>query len=157
MIDNAWLAGYIDGDGCISVRRFRRNNSYQYMIQVDVSGTNYSLLSEIQKTWGGWLCENKRPKGNRAFQYRVVWGNNKALSILKQVFPFLRLKRDEAALAIDFQKNRLHLSNKQKEAMYQASKLIKQSYKVFAPPAETKRSSRGVSPSETIVQATQNT
>lgn len=138
--DIIYLAGFIDGEGCIGIRKYKRKGkqNYYYSMQVDVCNTNYEIIDWIVKTFGGWMCTERHPKGNRAVQFKVQFGNNRAKLLLEKVSPYLKIKHSEALLAIEFQTNLKQLSFEDRDRLYKQIAALKQSYKHF-PPAETKR------------------
>ncbi len=92
--DWAYLAGLIDGEGCIGVYC----NPYgTYHLQLRISQKNKKDLLEIAEKYQF----NHGP--NRSIgSYQLYVGGKKAEYILRQVFPYLRWKRSEAELAIAF-------------------------------------------------------
>lgn len=101
--DDAYLAGLIDGEGTISLRRRKRGD-----IIAELSLVNTSPI--ILDTFGvSKLYIRKRrftPNGKEVIEV-VVQRLNDILSILKRVYPFLRLKKRQAELMIEFCESRL--------------------------------------------------
>lgn len=88
-IDYAYLAGVMDGEGCIGVYRDSRNGNYY--LQVCVAQTNTKDLTMLRDMFGGRLNKNL-----------LRWNAHKGENILRKVFPYLRWKKNEAELAIAF-------------------------------------------------------
>lgn len=83
-----YLAGFIDGEGCIRI-----SGTSPYL-----SLTNRSLpgLLEIQESFGG----NVRPSGNGVQRYEAY--GDRAVKILHYVYRHLREKQPQARLVMSF-------------------------------------------------------
>ena len=113
MIDReilAYLAGLFDGEGCIRINksyhsprgnRFRR---YQYQIQCTVSNTNPTAVRLFEKYFSGSVHVHSLGSENHKTTWTWSVGALKATKFLKKTIPFLRLKKDEAKLALKFRK-----------------------------------------------------
>ncbi|HEX3523619.1 MAG TPA: LAGLIDADG family homing endonuclease [Stellaceae bacterium] len=102
--DLAYLAGFIDGEGSISIfpgtsRGRRRDN-----LRLDIYNTNEAVLQWIKRTFGGRIHKVGRPKARNTKQ-EYVWaaGAQCAAQILKACLPFLKIKRTQAELFIQHQ------------------------------------------------------
>ena len=97
----AYVAGVIDGEGCIGL--YCPQSTHSTQLQVKVSLTNKELVYWFYSTFGGGFryepARNERSKPS----YRWLVGGNQALKFLKQVHPYLRLKKPQAEIAIAFQ------------------------------------------------------
>ena len=107
--DLAYMAGIIDGEGYISLarRNSKRNKSgIRYDIQVGVTNTNKWLLETFRFAFGGSISKKKKgyekslPSSQDCFNWQV--GNKQALIVVRTLLPYLRLKRPQAELAIEF-------------------------------------------------------
>ena len=96
----AYIAGFLDGDGCIMFQLVYRHD-YLYGYQVRASLVFY------QKTNNRFILEWLKSKLHRGYirnrndgmsEYTIV-GIKPVLEILKQLQPFLRLKKKHAQLA----------------------------------------------------------
>ena len=101
----AYIAGFIDGEGCIGLSS-RRKGSKRHYIYLRVANTNRKVLDYMKKYFqvGSIQVANttwKRPNNKVAYYYQVVC--RKAVTILKLLIPFLKLKQKQAKLAIKFQ------------------------------------------------------
>ena len=94
----AYLAGFFDGEGSISIIKTKAGHS----LVLSVSQLNPEPLMLLQKQFGGSLHRQPDRRGNRAM---IVWATaaRRALMALHQLRPFLRVKADEADLGIAFQ------------------------------------------------------
>lgn len=96
IIDHAYIAGIIDGEGCIAISRHKTGLT----IGVAVSMTDPRAIMVIREAFGGKLFLNKK----RAPNHKPVWmwrvEARKAEIILRAIQPFLRVKIDQCNLAL---------------------------------------------------------
>ena len=98
-LEKAYLAGIIDGEGCIMI-----DGQFLSTIRVQVSNTNATLIHFLEEVYGGAVqCVNPKATykcGVRKplFQWRVT--TSKAERVLKDVLPYLKIKRDHALTAL---------------------------------------------------------
>jgi LAGLIDADG endonuclease len=89
-----WLAGYIDGDGCISVTQLRKPSGVADLV-LHIAASNYDTegIEIIQKQFGGRIndmCEG------RVKQFAVSLAPSKAKEIFDEIVPSMIVKRDQA-------------------------------------------------------------
>ena len=98
----AYIAGFVDGEGCISIRESNGRNKTLH-IKVVVGNTNPIVLKLMQTLYGGSL--NLVHTANKNHKDVWVWSIsfNKATPILKDIRPYLMIKRVHAEAAIQFQ------------------------------------------------------
>ena len=100
-LDLAYLAGFIDGDGCILAQLVRRTG-YKYKYQVKVSVTMYQksvrhwFLLELQNEIGG----NIRQKESGMSELTVI-SDEKVKALLIRILPYLRMKKKTAELLLE--------------------------------------------------------
>lgn len=102
----AYWAGLFDGEGCINIYRTKANSKSKtsrpsYTLQVSIDNTNEEVLKEIYETYGGTFYTRKRK--NRTRIYCVKLCSNKAIPFLTDILPYLRIKKSEAIIALEFQ------------------------------------------------------
>lgn len=96
--DWAYLAGLIDGEGCISASS---QHAPRYHAQLKVLNTDRRMLNWIRETFAkGSVSVNRLGEGNSktCFKWRVTGKENVAY-ILTEVLPYLVIKKDQALLA----------------------------------------------------------
>lgn len=100
----AYLAGFIDGEGSIYISRGKKlKNGYQYFLCLSVNNTDNLVIEEIQEKTGGCISISPDKRNKRKLS-RLRLYNNQALFVLERIIPFLRVKKNQAILAVDFQK-----------------------------------------------------
>jgi hypothetical protein len=99
----AYVAGIIDGEGHIAITRDKARNGFQLRIQVRT--TSRALSEWLSETTGcGSTREMSDKRGNRmpCHEWRVF--TNQALRILELIQPYIVMKRELVAIAIEFQR-----------------------------------------------------
>lgn len=106
----AYIAGIIDGEGCISIQKVRSGNAkiasagYAYRGCVAVKMTDESLVRWFQEVTGlGSAIKAQVPSGNRRQAWAWTCWSKQALALLNRVRPHLRLKGAQADNLAAFQ------------------------------------------------------
>ena len=105
--DLAYIAGIIDGEGCIGLRREtlrRKDKKYATVrLYVSVSNTNEWLLQWLRFSFRGSLAPCPRKNHQRlAWEWCIVF--KQARAFLEAIYPYLRIKKPQAEIALRFQK-----------------------------------------------------
>lgn len=99
-IDAAYLAGLVDGEGSIMINP--RGDTVT--ARLTVTNTHRGVLHWLSEVTGLGKVQAHRPESAR---HRATWmwvvNGDGALSLLKQLEPFMRIKRQQAMLAIETQ------------------------------------------------------
>lgn len=104
----AWLAGYLDGDGCFSFRTSKNNNM---RLSVTAHVTDASVLEFLQKSFGGTIKNN-----SRSDDLKVWWRGlgpshtSFALEFLPKLVKHSRFKKHKIEQMIHFHNHRQRLS-----------------------------------------------
>lgn len=105
LTDCAYIAGFLDGDGCINAQLVARND-YRLKYQIRLT------ITFFQRTKRKWLLlwlQNKigsgtlRDRGDGMCEYALV-GPESVKSLLLQLIPFLKGKRRQAMLVLGIMK-----------------------------------------------------
>ena len=97
--EKAYIAGFLDGDGCINAQLVRRPQ-YRLLFQVRVSITFFQstkrhwFLLQLHKLLG---CGYVRKRNDGISEYCVV-GIASVSALCQELIPYLRLKRAQAIL-----------------------------------------------------------
>ena len=107
-VQSAWLAGLVDGEGCIGIWRqtLKGNRSgYTYRSAIEIANTNRPILEAIEKIVDGWVCI-KDARKNRAHKVlHVLLVRPRAVKrVLEHIAPFLIVKKRQADLVIEFRR-----------------------------------------------------
>jgi hypothetical protein len=104
--ETAYIAGIIDGEGCIGIYR-SSSHDRTFFLQITIVNTNITLLEWMKKKFGcGYLTSQSKskahPKNKQSYSLEV--SRMKAYEILLRVFPYLIVKKPQANLGIEFKK-----------------------------------------------------
>ena len=102
--ERAYMAGIIDGEGCIYVNRRKptgRRVTPGYGVKVIVTTTDRCLVDwMIEKAGLRSVFHVKNPPGNRRSKWLCTWNNNHADRLLRQLQKFLVIKTRQADIGI---------------------------------------------------------
>ncbi len=99
--EKAYLAGFVDGDGCINAQIVERKD-YRLKFQIRVSitffqsTTRHWFLLQLQKQIG-YGTIRKRPDGNGMSELAIV-GMQTVKNLLSEIAPYIRLKKQQVKL-----------------------------------------------------------
>ncbi len=102
--EKAYIAGIIDGEGCISIEKFISRGNMNYRLKLRVTNTNMLLMAYLTLCLGGCISTRHRKEPNCKTTYIWSLPGQPAVDCLKQVLPHLLLKKEVAELGIAFQK-----------------------------------------------------
>jgi len=104
--DLAYVAGIVDGEGCITLARTGIRNSKNTSISlfVTVTNTNIWIIEWLKFAFGGTIYTNRKRNETTNRKAVYTWGlyTLSALEFLKLIYPYLRLKKPQAEIAIKF-------------------------------------------------------
>jgi len=101
--ESAYIAGLFDGEGTITImRQTQPARGYQLLVTMGVAKAD-STLNELKQVFGGILHRpNRTPSGRPTSVTRWQVTSDKAYRFLQAVFPYLRIKAEEARVGIEF-------------------------------------------------------
>lgn len=88
----AYLAGIIDGEGCIGFTRIRG----QLIPRITVTNTDQSLIDDLKTAFGGHILKRKPHQANWKAASQWTIQNAKAVNLLDKVYKYLRIKDMQA-------------------------------------------------------------
>lgn len=94
--DLAYMAGIIDGEGCIRARLGRGVTPYVTLV---VANTNRVLIDWLLQTFSGHVWEGKRP-GHWKRTWYWEMSSGPFFELIPRVRPYLKLKGGQADLAV---------------------------------------------------------
>lgn len=103
-IDLAYLAGFIDGEGTICIcRGDRRTYGVGGYLVLRATNTNKDIILWIRTVFGGSVIkkpETRNPKWADAYFWVV--SSQKAENIIRELIPYLKVKRLQAETALRY-------------------------------------------------------
>lgn len=100
----SYLAGFLDGEGCIQISKTQRKNyNPEYHLSLTASQIHPEPLKMLKYKFGGSIFVRKSSTGRNL----GVWGVSakQAAKVLEEILPYLVVKKEQAELAILFQKS----------------------------------------------------
>jgi len=97
-----WLAGFVDGEGCFLISENKGSTTMRFdLSQSGVEGKQ--LLEKLKSIFGGTIYLNNRPF--RPY-HKQVWrwsvSSDKAMKFIRCILPYMKLKRDEAIVCMEY-------------------------------------------------------
>ena len=133
-VDIAYFAGIFDGEGCICIRKV--NTKYitksgiqrictSYSLDVCLANTNEWICRQLLFAFGGSVYKRKLQMGANQTVWAWEIAAKKATDFLRVLYPYLKLKRAQAEIAINFQ-NKMHRRTKTNEelALREAQRIL---------------------------------
>lgn len=107
--DRRWLAGMVDGEGCIFISRSKkgaitgRDGKYvrtqdAFDVGVKITNTHRELIDEVRKLVGWGSVRVSRTRSLDAYEWATY--SNNARDFIREVYPYLIAKQYEARLAL---------------------------------------------------------
>jgi hypothetical protein len=104
--DLAYLAGLIDGEGCIRIKktkayRCQNRQTPGYHASISVRMVDEASIAFLHETLGGWYYLEKwrHSEGRPLFCWQA--SDQVAGSVLRALLPYLRLKRQQAETVLE--------------------------------------------------------
>jgi hypothetical protein len=94
-----YIAGFIDGEGCIGIYK----NDNQIYPRLAITNTNREILAMLQLQFGGYLHAAKINK-DKNYKPSYVWclSSSKCINLIKKIEPLLIIKRSQALLLMAY-------------------------------------------------------
>src|SRR6266702_116697 len=98
-MNSAWLAGFVDGEGCIGLSPVPYGG---WQVRIIITNTSEDILKQIHSQYGGTMSARQyKPNWKPCRQLTLC--SRKAIVLLRDIYPFLVLKRPQANIAFEFQ------------------------------------------------------
>jgi hypothetical protein len=104
--DIAWAAGFIDGEGCIYLKRSgarQRGGGLRYQPKLVVGNTAIEPLRKLRDLFGGSLYQRRPARGRHKACWAWELGGGKQVgAALLAMLPYLVNKKAEAEVLLEF-------------------------------------------------------
>lgn len=103
----AWLAGIIDGEGTIGIKKakagYNRRKSPEYDIAMSIRMTHLPTIELVSRLIGA-VVKSKAPKNVicHSISYGVTISSSRLGLVLEKVLPYMVTKKDQALLALEY-------------------------------------------------------
>lgn len=105
-----YAAGLLDSEGSIVISLNKKKNDHSLMVHI--TNTNDIPLNKGKNKWGGTVHLKTNNKLKRKPCFVWVLQGKTAENFLLSVLPFLRIKKEQALLAIEFQSTKIYSGKK---------------------------------------------
>jgi hypothetical protein len=96
-VNYEWLAGFIDGDGCLIYFPFKRKNKVYYYPRIGICNNNKKVIKWLHQQIGGsFIKDRSKSKYRKRNFYRLLICGQQAKELLNKIENFLILKRQKA-------------------------------------------------------------
>lgn len=104
--DLAYAAGFFDAEGCVLISKSKGTIGMihpLYYLRVKMGVTNQSIMNWFKYQFGGSLSVIRGKKKQKKILFHWQIGTRPAEIFLRQIFPYLQLKKPQTKLAFLFQ------------------------------------------------------
>ena len=105
MIDKikyAYLAGIIDGEGCVSIRKCPQGKNIYFKPMVEVAMCDRQPIDLLCSSFANNSVWFEVPKGKWRPQHKWRVTGTNVISVLEKTLPYLLVKKNQAILCLDF-------------------------------------------------------
>jgi hypothetical protein len=106
--DLIYAAGFFDGEGTVKIEKGDRRTKkpYGFRLHIQVSNTHKGVIDWFKETFGaGYVyVRGNKTDGGRDYYDWGLYGH-KAQRFLKLLYPYLKVKREDAEIGILFQES----------------------------------------------------
>ena len=106
-IDAAYIAGLVDGEGCLSIVRQKNSNcrgGFAYRCGFRIASSNQGIMEWLSEAIGAGCVKSHQPKmRNSKRQWSLDLWSDDASELTMRLLPYLRIKRPNAELLLAFQ------------------------------------------------------
>jgi len=100
VLDVRYIAGFIDGEGCIYYQKTATPTStFAGTVCVRIGNESKTIVEEICKLYDGRLNSKVLPSGRNFYDASIT--GNRAFRLLVDIEPFLVSKKDQAQLVLN--------------------------------------------------------
>lgn len=105
--DIAHIAGILEGEGYVTISKYKNNNrySYYYRLAVSIEMTDFEVINYINEVYPGNVGKYSPRKNGTKSTLKIIWTGNAACNFLELVLPYLKGRKViEAKIGIQFHK-----------------------------------------------------
>ena len=100
---HAYVAGLVDGQGCLAVRNHHQHY-WQATLEIGMASKALPVLRLIHQIYGGSINLSRQGTDKWAAAFSVTIGGKNLLAMLEWISPYMQLKRQHALVIIDLLK-----------------------------------------------------
>jgi intein-encoded DNA endonuclease-like protein len=106
--EKAYIAGFFDGEGCISISKHqgKNNRTPVYCLNTILAQKGIDILAYILETTGVGSLNERKKYYPGTYELRI--SPLESVDLLKAILPYLKGKKHEAEIAIEYQSQQSH-------------------------------------------------
>lgn len=125
--EKAYIAGMIDGEGCICISKCPRPNNYtNYNIKLFIASTDFILVEWFLKRTIAKVYAQKPTGLSKRICYKINFQNQGALDILKEVSKYMVIKKRRVDFVLKVYPPKNIQDNKRRAFVYDRLKSFNQ-------------------------------
>src|SRR2546428_13365938 len=98
----AYLAGFIDAEGCLMIpKSTQANGRSHYRTRISIGNTDKAVLEDIRAQFGGIMTNQAPEKIGWSYSYQLIWSDGMVESILAAGIADLVGKRRPTTIMLD--------------------------------------------------------
>mgnify|MGYP001241439435 CR=1 FL=1 len=101
-VELAYVAGLFDGEGCVNIWKHNDRGVMRHRLRATLANTHKPFGEWLKREFGGSVTVYKSQQHKTLYTWSVY--GKACARFLGQIIPYLRLKQDQAVVAIEFQK-----------------------------------------------------
>jgi hypothetical protein len=120
-----YLAGILDGEGCLTIGAGQKETCTNYNSIVAVQNTSKKLIDWLQAKFGGsvYLSKKETEKTKAAYMWRILKKKDIEILLLA-VLPYLVVKREQAKILLEFVRLPREANNELRATYFQQLKVL---------------------------------
>jgi len=120
-----YLAGILDGEGCLTIGAGQKETCTNYNSIVVVQNTSKKLIDWLQAKFGGsvYLSKKETDKTKAAYMWRILKKKDIEILLLA-VLPYLVVKREQAKILLEFVRLPREANNELRAVYFQQLKVL---------------------------------
>lgn len=103
-MDDSYFGGFFDGEGSVAVSSWRFGKSYT--LRCHVTNTDFTIIKKLHKKYGGNISVEDTQNKNHRDKLTLTWYSDECKRILKIIYPYSVIKKDQIQLALTFPINK---------------------------------------------------
>lgn len=113
--DLIYLAGFFDGEGSVYISKTKKS----FKPTCSIGNTNKEVIFWIRETIGYGLVRERKKSGNRKVAWDFTLTNLRDnIRFLSLIYPYLKIKRTQATLVINYIEKRMARIRQGKEKVF---------------------------------------
>lgn len=108
-MNDAYVAGFFDGEGYVRVAVWEKPNSShtRYQVNAGIANTHRPIVEDLYREFGGTFHVNRHDLRKDTFRACFHWivASQAAVVFFRRVLPHLIIKKEQVELALQLQEN----------------------------------------------------